>query len=67
MSEFRIEYSIQRAKSEDDDFQEVGFGTSGSWDDIDSALHAIESNIQRREWETTGSMPDPESVEGDDE
>lgn len=67
MAEFRIEYSIQRAKSEDDDFQEVGFGSSGSWDDIDSALYAIDSSIQRREWEITGNMPDPDSVEANNE
>lgn len=52
-TDIRITFSIQRQRPQDDDFVEVGFGSSGCWDDVDSALHDLESIIQRREWETT--------------
>jgi len=60
--EYQIEYSIQRKRSEDDDFEEVGFGSSGAYDTLDTAAHMVITGIQRREWETTGTMPDPASV-----
>lgn len=63
MSEFRIEYSIQRADDEGGEFYEIGFGSSATWSDIDSALHAMGSDIQNRLWETEGTMPDPHEVE----
>lgn len=63
MSEYRIEYSIQRKTTDDDDFVEVGFGSSGTWDDIDTALHSAGSDIQNHNWETTPEMPDPSEVD----
>ena len=58
-AEYRIEYSIQRSHP-DGDFEEVGFGSSGTWDGIDAALHAVSSDIQSRTWETEPGMPEPE-------
>lgn len=63
MAEFRIEFSIQRAETEDDDFTEVGFGTSSAWGTVDQALYDIESAIQNREWETEPGQPEPEEVD----
>lgn len=61
--EYRIEYSIQRAPADTDDFAEVGFGSSGSSGYVDDALHWIASDIQRRQWETEPGMPEPEEME----
>ena len=62
-AEYRIEFSITRRVGDEDDFTEIGFGSSGAWERIDAALYAAESAIQRREWETTGDMPDPSTVD----
>lgn len=63
-AEYRIEYRITRciAPNLDEEFIEIGFGSSGTWDDIDSALHAIDSDIQCRQWETEPGQPDPEEI-----
>lgn len=62
MTDFRIEYSIQRQRSGDDDFIEVGFGSSGTWSSIDQCAHMVISAVQNNEWETTEGMPDPAKV-----
>lgn len=62
---YRIEYSIQRMRPGDDDYVEIGFGSSGAWADIDMAAHMIESDVAMRAWETSGDMPDPEDVLSD--
>lgn len=62
-TDFRITFSIQRQRPQDDDFAEVGFGSSGCWDDVDSALHDLTSIVQRREWETEPGQPAPEELE----
>jgi hypothetical protein len=59
-TEYRIEYVIQRKLPSDEDFVEVGFGSSGSWNSVDGALHMAESDIQNRSWETEAGMPDPD-------
>jgi len=61
-TDFRITFSIQRQRPQDDDFVEVGFGSSGCWDDVDSALHDLESIIQRGEWETEPGQPAPDEL-----
>lgn len=60
--EFRIEYTIQAIDS-GEDWVDVGFGSSGAWDDVGSALYAIQSDIQNRQWETEPGMPDPKELE----
>jgi hypothetical protein len=52
MNEYRIEFSIQRRTDGDDDFTEIGFGSSGAWGDVDAALHDLDSIVQNREWES---------------
>ena len=65
--EYRIEYVIQRGEVSRtgfaDEFEEIGFGSSGGWVDVDAALHAATSDIQNRSWETEPGMPDPEEVD----
>ena len=65
--EYRIEYTIQRGEVSGtgfaDDFEEIGFGSSGSWQDVDAALHAASSDIQNRSWETEPGMPEPGEVD----
>lgn len=63
MTEYRIEFSIQRRNEAEEDFTEIGFGSSGAWDDVDQAGHMVGSAVQNREWETTGDMPEPEEVD----
>lgn len=60
--EYRIEYQIQRQLPGQDDFTEVGFGSSGGWGSIDAALFSLESYVSRGQWETTEGMPDPEEM-----
>lgn len=62
MAEYRIEYSIQRAADDSEEFVEIGFGSSGSCDDLDAAVFAIESYVGNGQWETSGDMPDPDAV-----
>jgi hypothetical protein len=60
--DYRIEFSIQRRGEDEEDFTEIGFGSSGSWSDVDQAAHIAESMIVTREWETGPGMPDPSEV-----
>lgn len=61
-AEYRIDFTITRRTDEDDDFVEIGFGSSGAWESIDAASYAMESDIQNRQWETKPGMPDPGSL-----
>jgi hypothetical protein len=63
--EYRIEFSIQRRQpgQDDDDFTEIGFGSSGAWASVDQCAHMVETAVQRREWETTEGMPDPDTLD----
>lgn len=64
-TEYRIEFSVQRQQPGEDDFTEIGFGSSGGWGTVDAALFEVETLIQRREWETEPGQPDPETVDVD--
>ena len=64
-TEYRIEYVIQRALTEDNDFEEIGFGSSGAWDDLDQCAHILSSDIQNDSWETEAGQPDPDDIRND--
>jgi hypothetical protein len=64
--EYRVEFSITRRLPGEDDFTEIGFGSSGAWSSIKQADHMASSAIECREWETTGDMPDPNEVDRSD-
>ena len=61
-AEYRITYAIQRQRDGEDDFTEIGFGSSSSWDDLDAALYDIQSGVSHGEWETEPGQPDPDEV-----
>jgi hypothetical protein len=61
--EYRIEYRIERLQPGDEDFSEIGFGSSGGWSSVDAALHALASAVQNRRWETERWQPDPSTIE----
>lgn len=65
--EFRIEYTIQANSADgEEDWADIGFGSSGAWSDVDTAVHMVESDVQNRGWETEPGMPEPGAVdEGD--
>lgn len=65
MTEYRIEYSIQRRNEDEDDFTEVGFGSSGAWGSVAQCAHMLSADIDHRTWETSDGMPDPDSLEAD--
>lgn len=62
-NEYRIEFSVTRRRDGEDDFTEIGFGSSGAWESLDQADHMASSAIGNREWETTAGMPDPKEVD----
>ena len=61
-AEYRIEFSIQRRQAGEDDFTEIGFGSSGAWRDLDACTHSLDSGVSNGEWETEGDMPNPADV-----
>jgi hypothetical protein len=61
-AEFRIEFVITRCDVGEDDFTEIGFGSSGAWSDVDQCAHIVHSMIQNRQWETEPDMPAPSEV-----
>ena len=67
MTDYRIEFSIQRRADGEDDFAEVGFGSSGAEGTVDQAAYMVESVVQNRAWETNPGMPDPDSLKESDD
>jgi hypothetical protein len=62
MAEYRIEYQIQRRQEDEDDFTEIGFGSSGGWGSLETCTHMLGSAIANGEWETEPGQPSPEQV-----
>ena len=57
MAEYRIDFTIYRGEDE-----EIGFGSSATWGDLDACTYAITSAVSHGQWETEGEMPDPDTV-----
>ena len=64
-TQYRIEFSIQRQQPGDEDFVEIGFGSSGAWHDLDACTHMIDSGVSHGEWETSEGMPEPDEIMAD--
>lgn len=65
-AEYRIEFSIQRQRPDEDDYTEIGFGSSGGGcTSLDEAAYAVESYVANGHWETSDDMPDPDEVMSD--
>jgi hypothetical protein len=62
-TEYRIDFTITRRQPGDDDFAEIGFGSSGAWPDVEQCAHMLESDITHRQWETSGGMPGPATID----
>ena len=62
MADYRIEFQIQRREDGEDDFTEIGFGSSGAWGSIGKATHILGSMTDNYEWETEPGMPDPAEI-----
>jgi hypothetical protein len=63
VTEYRIDYTITRRQEGEEDFTEIGFGSSGAWESVNAAEYAMGSDIENRQWETTEGQPDPEDVD----
>lgn len=61
-AEYRIEFTLQRCLPGEDDFSDIGFGSSGAWDSPATCAHMISSDIDNDIWETEPGMPDPSSI-----
>ena len=61
--QFRVEFTLMRKRAGEDDYTEIGFGSSGGSGTVDHAMHLAQSAVQNREWETTDGQPDPRSVD----
>lgn len=64
-AEYRIEYVIQRQLPGEEDFTEIGFGSSGADLTLDAAVYSIESDIGNGIWETGPGQPHPDTVMAD--
>jgi hypothetical protein len=62
MSEYRIDYTITRRRDGEDDFTEIGFGSSGAWDDLAACTHMVNSAVTNGVWETEPGQPDPVDI-----
>jgi hypothetical protein len=62
VADYRIEYTIFRRLDGEEDFTEIGFGSSGEWSSPDQAAHMVNSDVQNGGWETEAGMPDPAEV-----
>ena len=65
MSDYRIDFTITRRQDGDDDFTEIGFGSSGAWGSPEMAAEMVAGDLQHGAWETSDGMPDPGSVMAD--
>jgi len=62
MTEYRIDYSITRRRDGEEDFAEIGFGSSGAWSSPAQAAAMVEADLSHGIWETSDGMPDSEAV-----
>ena len=45
-TEYEIAYSLRRRKPGDDDYAEIGFGSSGGWNSPNACAYAVGSDVQ---------------------
>lgn len=63
--DYEITYSLRRRQPDDDDYTEIGFGSSGGWSSPEACAYAVGSDIQNYCWETERGMPDPHEIRAD--
>ena len=64
-TEYEITYSLRCRQPDDDDYTEIGFGSSGGWSSPEACAYAVGSDIQNYCWETERGMPDPDKIRAD--
>lgn len=62
-TEYRIEFTITRQEDGEDDFSEIGFGSSGAWSALDQCAHIVASIIDNNTWEHDNGMPHPNEID----
>lgn len=62
-TEYRIEYQITRRRDGEDDFAEVGFGSTSACESVNDAAYELESAIQNQLWENEPGQPAAEDLE----
>lgn len=62
MTSYRIEFQIQRRRDDEEDFSEIGFGSSGECRDLAACTFALDSYVTNGQWETESWQPDPDEV-----
>jgi len=50
-AEYRVDFTIMRRLPGEDDFTELGFGSTTAEDSIDQAAHMALSNLQNEGWD----------------
>lgn len=50
-TQYRVEYTILASEDGFATEQEVGFGSSGTWNTVDACAHMVESDLQNGTWE----------------
>ncbi|PBA23822.1 hypothetical protein CKJ66_26740 [Mycobacterium avium] len=56
-TQYRVEYTITESEDGFETENEVGFGSSGTWDSIEQCGHIVLSDLQNETWETEGPTP----------
>lgn len=64
-TDYEVIYTLRRRLPGEEDFSDIGFGTSGMWSSPDECAHMVTSDIQNNAWETEGDMPSPEQIQAD--
>lgn len=64
-TEYRVEYKLTRRQPGEEDFAEIGFGSSGAWHSVQFAAHIVHSDIENGTWETEPGQPAPENILAD--
>jgi hypothetical protein len=62
VDKYRIDYTILRRLDGEDDYTEVGFGSTEGWGTVEQAAHILQSAVENGDWETGDGMPDPSEV-----
>ena len=63
--DYEIVYTLRRRLPGEEDFTEIGFGTSGMWSTPDECAHMLSSAVQNYEWEAEAGMPDPDEIKAE--
>lgn len=64
MSLFRVNYTIEMRRSNQEDFEKIGFGSSTDEKFLEDAIWMAYSDLRNYNWETVEGMPTPEEIKG---